>query len=121
MDYLQGRLKVCGGSLICGSRKFRWNFEEVEKVFQGCFKDVSRMFQDSRMFHGCFKGVLRNCLGCCCYMKVWRVLQERLKSDLRAYHVSFKDISKKFKGYFEEVSKVVQASFRGDLRVFQGS
>ena len=54
-------------------------------------------------------------------MKVWRVLQERLKSDLRAYHVSFKDISKKFKGYFEEVSKVVQASFRGDLRVFQGS
>ena len=54
-------------------RKFQGCFEEVSRVFQVSFKDVSRKFQG-------------------CFIKVSRVFQE-----------SFKDVSRKFKGCFKKI------------------
>ena len=53
---------------------------EVEMVFQGSFKDVSRKFESvSTKFQGCFKKVSR------CFKKVSRLFQG-----------SFKGVSRKF-------------------------
>ena len=49
------------------------NLREVSKVFQGCFKEVSRLFQESfRVGQGSSKGVSREFQGC--FKKVSRVL-----------------------------------------------
>ena len=53
------------------------------------------------MVQRCFKGVLRNFEGSR-FMKVWRVLQGRLKSALKVYEE-----------YFIEVERVFQGSFKG--------
>ena len=71
----------------------------------------------SRMFQGTVQCVLRNIQGSCCFMRVWRVLKGRLKSVLRVYQ----DYFIVFKGYFKEVSKMVQSSFRGASRLVQGN
>ena len=77
--------------------------EGVSMKYQECFIQVSCKFQESfRDFWGGFKEVLRIFQG-----------------NFRA--VSMKVVLKKFKGYFKEVSKVIQASFKGALRVFQGN
>ena len=80
-------------SLTSVSREFQWNFKEVGRVVQRCFKGVLRHFQ-----------------GSCCFRKFWSVLQGRLKSVFSLNQ-----------GYFKEVSKVVQSSFNGALRVLQGN
>ena len=52
--------------------------------------ELQRSWNDgAKMFQVCFIGVLKNFQGSCCFMKVWRVLQERLKSVLRMFQGSF--------------------------------
>ena len=45
------------------------NIRKVLKLYQGCFKEVSRVFQDSfwdasRKIEGCFNGILSWFQGC---------------------------------------------------------
>ena len=62
-------------------------FQDILRKFQGCFKEVSRTFQES------FKGVSRKFQDC--FKKLPRMFQD-----------SFKGVSRKFKGCFKEVSRV---------------
>ena len=43
----QGRLNGCFKGISKSSNSFKWGFMEVSKVFQGCFKEVSRVLQES--------------------------------------------------------------------------
>ena len=64
------------------ARKFQRCFEEVSRVFQGSFKDISTKFQG-------------------CLTEVSRVYQE-----------SFMDVSRKFQGCFKKVLRVFQGCFK---------
>ena len=39
------------------SREFQWNFKEVERVVQGCFKGVLSNIQGSCFFHESLKSI----------------------------------------------------------------
>ena len=108
-------------------------------MFHGCFKEVSRVFQEnfygaSRKFQGGFNGVLcgfQRFKGCSrslmnvsqkvsgCFMEVLRVFQGSFKVDSRKFY----GVSSNTEGHTEGPSKVLQGSFKGSLkevqRVFQ--
>ena len=69
--------------------------------------ELQRGLKDgAKMSQGCFDGGLSNLQGKCCFMKVWRVLQGRLKSVFRVYqvfHRSLKGNSSKFQRWFSQV------------------
>ena len=64
---------------------FQGSFKGVSRKFPGCFKEVSRVFQET------FKKVLRELQGC-------------LKEVFRVFHRSLKCVSRKFQGCFKKVS-----------------
>ena len=60
------------------------NIRKVLKLYQGCFKEVSRVFQDSfwdasRKIEGCFNGVLSGFQGFKKFMGVLKVFHECFK------------------------------------------
>ena len=78
--------------------------KEIQSVFQGNFKVVSKKFQ------GCFKGISIKIKGC-------------FKRPLRVIQDNFKGIQKNFKGCIKEVSRMFKekkvSSFKGYSRMFQ--
>ena len=75
--------------------------EEVSRMSQGCFTEVSRVFQES------LKDVSRKCQGC-------------FKQVSWVFQGSFKGVSRSFQGYFKKVSGVFQGSLKFVSRQFQG-
>ena len=73
---------------------------DVPRKFQGCFKKVSRLLQES------FKGVSRKFNGC--FKELSRMFQESVKDVSRVFHRSFKGVSRKFQGCFKGVSNKFQ-------------
>ena len=60
-----------------------------------------------------------------CFKKVSRVFEKRLKGIIRKIKGCLKEVCSGFQGYmkeenFREISKVVQGSFKGVPRKFQG-
>ena len=95
------------------SRKFHGYFKEDWRVFQWCFKWVSRVFKRSwigvkgvsKVFQGCFKELLG-------------VIWETIKGDSR----ELQGIEKKFKGVCRQVQrcfKEFQGHFKKESSVFQ--
>ena len=80
---------------------------EVSKVFQGCFKGVSRKIEVSsessfRVIQGSFKVCIRSSKGVSrqfhrCFKKVLRVFRESVKCVSRKFY-------EKFQGYFKNIS-----------------
>ena len=78
-------------------------------VFQGCFMEVSRGFQESLLdaswnFQGCFKkGASKKIEGCS--KRPLSVIQGYLKEVQRVFGRKFKGYLKKCQEYFKKISK----------------
>ena len=81
-------------------------------MFQGCFKDVSRVFKESSFFsrkiEGCFNGVLSGFRAC------WNKVEW-------VFEGSFQGVSRMFQGRFKAVWRKIEGSSESPLRVIQGS
>ena len=76
-------------------------FQGISKVFQGSFKEISRVF-DRRL-----KGVFGSFMGVGCVNAVSWVFQG-----------SFKEVSRKFQGHFKKGPRVFQGRLKGVSREF---
>ena len=93
-----------------GSLKGVWSFKCVIRKFQGCFKKVSRMFQESlkdisRKFQGSFNGVLGSFQVVLRQFKKKFVVERRFNEVLRLVQGIFMCISRKFKWIFKRFNK----------------
>ena len=102
-----------------GVKGIKWEWMYGPRVFQWCFKGVSRKFkgcfnEDPRVSPWSFKGVSKK-------------LQGNFKGVSRMFQGGFKQVSSKFQGRFNNLSRVFQVRLmsvlRGDKslsREFQG-
>ena len=91
-----------------------------DKVFQWCFKNLSRVFEVSRMYPVNFKGVYKKFKGS------FNVFWGSFKSVSRNFQENFKDVSRVFQvrltgvtSNFKRVSRVIERSLKGVKVKFQ--
>ena len=96
---------------IWNIRLFPKNLHGVSKKFQGCIMEVSSLSQ------GCFKGVSRGFQENVVEVAL-TVFQECFRMFQGYFNWSIKGVSREFLGWFEGVSKMFQVCFKGVLRVF---
>ena len=114
------------------------SFKGVLKVFQSCFKDVSRVFKDilrvfqeysrkfqcdKRMFKGSLRGLLRAFHKCMkkgkfpeCFMKILGCFKSVSSKFDMFLKICFKEVTR----FTKRILMAFQANFKGDSRVFQG-
>ena len=80
---------------------FQGSLNDVPRKILGCFKEVSRVFQES------FKGIQR------CLKEVQWVVEESIKCVLRMFQLSFISVSRKIEGFSQRPSIVIQGRFMG--------
>ena len=103
---------VCSSfrSSFCPSLFFLLVSLEFLLVLNG-FNGASRLFKGYLKFKGSFKDVSRKFQGC--VKEVLRVFTENVKDASRKFKGCFKEVSRVVQGIFREISRVFQWSFKG--------